>query len=564
MNATRLSIACVSLSIVIGLFAVAQQTDQNQPETKKTSTAPQRETISRPLSEREKKKREEKLRKELETPYRKWLNEDVAYIITDEERAAFKRLQTDEEREQFIEQFWLRRDPTPDTVENEFKEEHYRRIAYANEHYASGIPGWKTDRGRIYITYGPPDEIEAHPSGGTYERPPEEGGGETSTFPFEQWRYRYIEGVGTNIIIEFVDPTMSGEYHMTMDPSEKDALLYVPGAGLTLMEQMGLSTKTDRFNNTDGTHLGQPFGGPTESMNEFTRLEQYANLQKPPKIKFTDLETAITTRLSYNILPMKTRVDFFPVTDASVLTNVTLQFDRKDLQFQFKEGVQTAVVDIYAKFSTMTRRVVSVFEDTVTAATPPEFLQDFTKGKSIYQKTIPLAPGTYRLNVSAKDVVGGNLSLYEVAITVPHLDPDKLSSSTLILADVMEKVPSKSIGTGQFVIGDTKVRPRMDDVFRHDEKMGIYLKLYNFGAEEGTHLPSGQVEYEVVKNGTNERIFNFTEEVGQIPGASTSQVTVEKLLPLNTLAPGQYTLRLKVTDKNRNQTLTPSVQFTVT
>jgi GWxTD domain-containing protein len=564
MNATRLSIACVSLSIIIGLFAAAQQTDQSPPPTTKSSTAPQRETIARPLSEREKKKREEKLRKELETPYRKWLNEDVAYIITDEERSAFKRLQTDEEREQFIEQFWLRRDPTPDTVENEFKEEHYRRIAYANEHYASGIPGWKTDRGRIYITYGPPDENESHPSGGTYERPPEEGGGETSTFPFEQWRYRYIEGIGTNIIIEFVDPTMSGEYHMTMDPSEKDALLYVPGAGLTMMEQMGLANKTDRFNRTDGTHLGTPFGGETESMNEFTRLEQFANLQKPPKIKFTDLETAITSRLSYNILPMKTRVDFFPVTDATVLTNVTLQFDRKDLQFQFKDGVQKAVIDIYGKFSTMTRRVVNVFEDTVDATTPPEYLQDFTKGKSIYQRTIPLAPGTYRLNVMAKDVVGGNLSNYEVAVTVPRLDADKLSSSTLILADLIEKVPSKSIGTGQFVIGSTKVRPRMDDVFKHDEKMGIYLKLYNFGVEEGTHLPSGQVEYEVVKNGTNERIFNFTEDVGQIPGASTSQVTIEKLLPLNTLVPGQYTLRLKVTDKNRKQTLTPSVQFTVT
>ena len=220
--------------------------------------------------------------RELESPYRKWLNEDVVFIITDEERAAFKQLQTDEEREQFIENFWLRRDPTPDTVENEFKEEHYRRIAYANEHYASGIPGWKTDRGRIYITYGPPDEIEDHSSGGFYERPPEEGGGETSTYPFQEWRYRYIEGIGNNVIIEFVDPTMSGEFHMTMDPSEKDALLYVPGAGLTMMEQLGLSDKTQRFNNTDGTHLGTPFGGTPESMNEFTRLETFAKLQKPP------------------------------------------------------------------------------------------------------------------------------------------------------------------------------------------------------------------------------------------------------------------------------------------
>jgi len=256
MNATRLSISVLSLSSLLGTYAVAQD--------KKKADSSQRETVARPMSERERKKKEEKLRKELETPYRKWLNEDVAYIITDEERTAFKRLQTDEEREQFIEQFWLRRDPTPDSIENEFKEEHYRRIAYTNENFASGIPGWKTDRGRIYITYGPPDEKETHPSGGTYERPSEEGGGTTSTFPFEQWRYRYIEGVGSDIIIEFVDPTMSGEYRMTMDPSEKDALLYVPGAGLTMMEQMGMSSKNDRFNRTDGTHLGVPFGAETE------------------------------------------------------------------------------------------------------------------------------------------------------------------------------------------------------------------------------------------------------------------------------------------------------------
>jgi GWxTD domain-containing protein len=145
----------------------------------------------------------------LVTPYTKWLNEDVAYIITDQERAAFKRLPTDEEREHFIEQFWLRRDPTPGTPKNEFKEEHYRRIAYTNQHYADAhIPGWKTDRGRIYITFGPPDELESHPSGGA-----------TVTFPFEQWRYRLIDGVGTNVIIEFVDRTRTGEYRMTRDPS---------------------------------------------------------------------------------------------------------------------------------------------------------------------------------------------------------------------------------------------------------------------------------------------------------------------------------------------------------
>lgn len=555
MKAPRLLISCFSASVLVcGLAAAQKKAAPDQP----------RETNAKPMTEKEKRRQQERLRKELETPYRKWLNEDVTYIITDEERAAFKRLQTDEEREQFIEQFWLRRDPSPDSIENEFKEEHYRRIAYANERYASGIPGWKTDRGRIYITYGPADEIEDHSSGGTYERPIEEGGGTTSTYPFQQWRYRYIEGVGSDIIIEFVDPTMSGEFRMTMDPSEKDALLYVPGAGLTMLEQMGLSSKNDRFNRTDGTHLGVSQDQMSSKMNEFSRLEQFAKLQKPPAVKFKDLEAEVNSRISYNILPLKLRVDYFPITEASVYTLVTVQLENKDLQFQAKDGVQKAVVNIYGRFTTMTRRVVSVFEDTVEVNSPPQMLQEYAKQKSIYQKNIPLAPGTYRLNVVCKDVVGGNLNNYEVAVTVPRLDAEKASSSTMILADMIEKVPMRSIGTGQFVIGDSKVRPRIDDIFKRSEKMGVFVKLYNLGADEMTHRPNGQVTYEVVKNSTNEKVFEFTEEVAQIPDASASQVTIEKLLPLNTLVPGQYTIRLKVTDKNRNQTLTQQGQFTVT
>jgi GWxTD domain-containing protein len=564
MDRIRLSIVCVSISILVCLIAAGQQTDSQDAQKDKDKAQTLRETVSKPLTEKQKKKKEAQLKRELESPYRKWLNEDVAYIITDEERAAFKRLQTDEEREQFIENFWLRRDPTPDTVENEFKEEHYRRIAYANEHYASGIPGWKTDRGRIYIVYGPPDEIEDHSSGGFYERPPEEGGGETSTYPFQQWRYRYVEGIGNNVVLEFVDPSMSGEFHLTMDPSEKDALLYVPGAGLTMMEQLGMSSKTARFNNTDGTHLGQAFGGQPESMMEFTRLENYTAIFKPPKTQFPDLEAQVYSKISYNILPCKVRTDFFPVTDASVLTYVTVQFDNKDLQFTSKEGLQRATVNIFGRITTMTRRIVTTFEDTIIVNTSPQMLQAYQAQKSIYQKQLPLQPGTYRLNVVSKDLTAGNMNNYEAAITVPRLDPDKASTSSVMLADIIEKVPMKSIGTGQFIIGESKVRPRMDDLFKHEEKMGIYFKVYNLGADQTTHKPVGSVEYELVRSGSNERIFDVTQDFNDIPDASASQMTIERFLPLKSLLPGQYTLRMKITDKNRNQTLTPSARFTVT
>jgi GWxTD domain-containing protein len=568
MNATRLSILGISLSILLGLSLARPQDD-----TSKKKSSAQSETIARPMTEKERKAKQKKQRDELATPYKKWLNEDVGYIISDEERAAFKKLNNDEERETFIENFWLRRDPSPDTEENEFKEEHYRRIAYANEHFASGIPGWKTDRGRIYITFGPPDEIEDHSSGGFYERPPEEGGGETSTFPFQQWRYRYIEGIGNNIIIEFVDPTMSGEFRMTSDPSEKDALLYVPGAGLTLMEQLGMSDKTARFNNTDGTHLGVPFGGQPESMNEFNRIEQFAKLQKAPPIKFHDLESEVLSKISYNQLPMKVRVDYFPVTDASVMTTVTVQFDNKDLQFKMKDGVQKAELEILGTITNQThRRVATPFDDPVTIPIPPSMLAAAAQNKSIYQKAIPLQPGAYRLNITAKDVVAGNVALDSKLLTVPRIDQDRLSASTLVLADYMQHVDTKSIGLGMFVLGDTKVRPRIANCdtcapsFKPDERIGIYVKLYNFEPDENTHKAVGQVEYELVKTGTTDKLVSAVEDVNQNPEASASQVTIEKYLDLKMmkLAPGSYTLRIKVTDKKRNQSLPLTAQFTVT
>jgi GWxTD domain-containing protein len=532
---------------------------------KKEAATPDRETIAKPMSEKERKKREAKLRKELETPFKRWLDEDVRYIITDEERAVFKKLSTDEEREQFIESFWLRRDPTPDTMENEYKEEHYRRIAYANERFASGIPGWKTDRGRIYITFGPPDEIESHPSGGTYERPIEEGGGTTSTYPFEKWRYRYLEGVGfqNDIIIEFVDPTMTGEYRMTMDPSEKDALMMVPGAGLTLMEQMGMASKVDRFSRTDGTRLGTGNMPMPARMNQFERLQQFAQLQKAPKVKYTDLEAQVNSKITFNVLPITVRADFVRMTNSSVMTYITIQMEKSDLQFKQEGGVAKAMVNIYARITSMTRRVVNVFEHPVTIEAPAEFLEQASKGRALYQNAVPLPPGNYRLNVVAKDVVGGNMNNYELALNVPRYDDEKLGTSSVILADQIERVPTKDIGSGMFVIGTSKVRPRVGESFTRDEKLGLYLSLYNFEPDEKTQKPDGVIQYEVVRDGDNQKIFEFSEEVAELPNASANQVTVEKLLPLKTLEPGKYTLRMKVTDRKRNQTVTPTASFTV-
>ena len=509
---------------------------------KKKSPDPTRETIAKSPTAKEKAQQQRKLREELVGPFRKWLKEDVLYIISDEEKIAFSRLDTDEEREQFIEQFWIRRDPSPDTVENEYKEEHYRRIAYANERYASGIPGWKTDRGRIYITFGPPDENDPHPSGGTYERPTEEGGGTTSTYPFEKWRYRWIEGVGTDIVIEFIDPTMTGEYRMTMDPSEKDALINVPGA--------------DRITRTDGTSIG-----PSAKLNQFERLQQIVNLRKPPKVKFTDLEALVNSTVKFNVLPVKVRVDFLKMTTASIQTNITLQLDRKDLQFQNKETIARASVNIYARITSLSRRVVNVFEDVVQVEVPIEMLERASAGVSVYQKSVPLPPGSYRLNVVVQDVYGGNRNNYEMALTVPRFDDDVLSASSVILTDQTDNVGIRSVGTGQFVIGSRKVRPRVSQTFHPGEKMSVYFKLYNLQPDSVTNRPVGSIEFEVVNSATNATVYQASEDLATF--SNSSEITIERLVPIHSFEPGQYTLRMNVTDKLRNQTLRPQATFTI-
>jgi GWxTD domain-containing protein len=498
---------------------------------------------------REEKKREKAIQKENESPYKKWIEEEVPYIITDEERQAFKKLSTDDERESFIENFWERRNPNPGSPENEFKEEYYRRIAYTNEHFASGIPGWKTDRGRIYIMYGPPNEIDSHPSGGTYERPAEEGGGETSTFPFEDWTYNYIDGIGNNIKLEFVDPTMSGEYHLTMDPGEKDALLHVPGAGLTLMESMGLASKTDRFTRTDGMTIGQPLGGLPESMEEFTRLDTFAKIFRPPAVKFDDLKASVSHKITAIVLPFDVRTDFIRITGDTVLVPITVQVAQKDLEFQNKDGVMHGVLDIYIQLSTLSGRVATTHDDSVVVDVPEHDFQHYVNQKRVYQFAAPLKPGRYKVSLVVKDQNSGNVGTEDIGIVVPRFDDDKLASSSLILANLIQQIPTNQVGSGMFIIGATKVEPSVQKVFHRDQNLGIYMQVYNLSQDPKTHKPSAEIQYDLEKDGKS--IFTTAEQ------AQTAQVTISKQLPLKSLQPGQYTLAVKVTDNVSKQSLGP-------
>jgi GWxTD domain-containing protein len=524
----------------------------------------QQDPLKRPRKADDKAAKAEKL----SGVYKKWLDEDVRWIITDEELSAFKKLANNAERDVFIEGFWQRRDPTPDTAENEYKEEHYRRIAYANEHYAAGMPGWRTDRGRIYVMYGPPTSIDSHPMGGPYQRSAEEGGGQTSTFPFEVWRYRYLEGIGQEIEIEFVDDCGCGAYEMTLDRSKKDALLHVPNAGLTTMEEMGMANKADRFRGGLESIGSGPFNRNNES-KQFDRMETFAKLNRAPDIKFKDLQNELVThKFRTNLLPFDVQVDFVKLTSDTVLVPITLQVPLKGLTFANKDGIQRAVVNVYGQLTKLSGQIVQTFEETLHRDIPAELLEKEINNVSLYWKALPMRPGLYRLDVVMKDVNGDKTGIFSRSYSVPDFGDEKLTSSTLILADQMEPVPAREVGTGNFVIGTNKVRPKVRSSdgqpasFTKKEKINFWLQVYNLGVDQKTNKPSATVEYQVVNTVTNKHVLDFTESTAQM-GNVGEQVTLGKSLQLSQLDPGIYQVTIKVNDQISKQTISPTAKFSV-
>jgi GWxTD domain-containing protein len=573
---TFFSATAVLALIFIGYSAHAQdvpaaQTSPDNGGVVKTAPIVEKpDPLKRRLSDHEERDRVKNTKAELKGEYRKWLDQDVRWIITDEEAKAFKSLANDEERDQFIEQFWQRRNPDPDSNNNEYKDEHYARIAYANEHFAAGKPGWMTDRGHIYIAYGKPDSIDSHPSGGNYERPMEEGGGNTSTFPFEVWHYRYLEGVGDNIDIEFVDTCMCGDYHATIDRSEKDALKHVPGAGQTLYEEMGQADKKDRFS---GGGLEQLGNGPMSSAQQgkqFDRLDTFAKIFAPPPVKFADLDKFLSDAkvLSGPPFLFDVRTDYVKLTNDTVMVPLTLQIRNGDITYNTKDGDSTGVVNILGRVSNINHRVIQTFEDTVTVETPSDLLAQTKNGVHVYWKALPLPPGRYKVEIAIKDLNNPeHVGIWRRSVDVPRYDDDRLASSSLILASEMNRVPSKDVGTGNFVIGNTKVVPQVPAtvstpvVFHRAQNLNFWMQVYNLGIGDN-NKNDATIEYQVLDLATNKQILVSQETAAKL-NPNADQLTLEKTMPLASLIPGRYQVTIKVNDGVSKQQIAQSAPFIV-
>lgn len=498
--------------------------------------------------------------------YDKWLNQDIKYIISPEEKSIFLKLSTDDEKDQFIEQFWYRRDPDPRTAVNEFKEEHYRRIAYVNENYGSGIPGWKTDRGRTYITFGPPDIIEDHPSGGWYYRPRHEGGGATSTYPFQLWIYNYIEGIGDQVEVEFVDPSWSGEYRMAMEPWEKDALLHAGFMGPTDLELEGQLTKLDRpyFNpgNYRNTRM-QALMGMRMKDKPFERLTRFYQLQQPEPIQFVDLKEMVTAKVTYDQIPYRMGYEYLIIDEGQVLVPVTLEFQNKDLTFaRSQDGLTlSSQVNIYGVVQNLTGRFITEFEDTLSLDFPVGQSETRLQRKSLFQRMLLLEPGRYKLTLAVKDDKADRVSTTETGLILPSLESN-LEASSVILARTLQFVEDPPEMAVPFLLGDFKVIPNLSRSFNRGDPMGLYLQVYNAGIDQSSQQPQVDVEYQILQKG--KVVLSFLDPKKNSVLHYGDRLILLQAFNLRSLNPGRYILKIKVNDQIQSRELSRQIEFSVT
>ena len=483
--------------------------------------------------------------------FKKWID-DVEPILTPQERDAWKKLQTDEEREQFIGGFWHLRDPDPDTDENEFREQYYERVEYANERFSSGIPGVKTDRGRIYLKYGKPDEIESHPSGGPYTLASYEGNGSTSTYPFEKWWYRHLPG-RSDVEIEFVDPTGSGEYRIARNPFEKMAMLHVPG-GVPTFE--GVS-QADVVAAASG--LGNPFS-PRAKDNQFDWMDLIRLRDEAPPVNFDGPGGTGTGGpvVDTDILNSAVQISFFKQSDDRVIVAFTIQTDNRDLVFRDIGGLQSARLNISGRITSVAGRRVGFFEDAVTTTATTTELVEAKERKSAYQKAVPLPPGRYRVDVLVRDTESGAASLQHVGFAVPKFGAN-LASSSLILASVLQQV-SDMPQSRQFVIGDKKVIPNLSATYHRGAPVGVYMQIYNAGIDQTTLRPSVDVEYVLLKDGKE-----LGRQIEDWRGASAAgeRLTLARLIDSKGLTQGDYAIEVRARDRVSGQSLAQSAKFTI-
>ncbi len=449
-----------------------------------------------------------------------WLKGEVRYLITEEERSVYERLTTPEEREQFIEEFWRRRDTNPATPDNEYREEFYRRIAYANENFRAGGPGWLTDRGRIYVLYGPPNRRDANPMGGRYQKPANMGGDTITTFPFEIWEYDYIPGIGQDITIEFVDRSGSGMYVLTTDSNQKDVFYWRRGE----MPRQRIWARAKEM--------------------PFERMRVWSKIQSPPPLQFPSLREEVKAAVSYNNLPFEVGTSFVRMSEDSYAIPITLTIPNDKLDYAGLGGYYQADLQLYIAATNLNGATVYQVDEAFDVRTSGESLPELMKRPTYHQRIIPLPPGRYKMSVVLKDVNSGKVGIRDTVVWIPQVSDTGLNTSSLIYADIIQPAQEGSRGE-EFVLGPVKVVPNLKAAFPRQHRLGLYLELYELEVDPSTEKPNVEIRYTL--EGPDGQTVEFGNEMeSRFPEGRS--MAVAKAIPLDNLAPGKYRVLVRVSD----------------
>lgn len=533
--------------------------------------------------------------------HRRWLEEEVIYIISEKEKDVFLSLKSEEERERFIQAFWRRRDPTPETPVNEFREEHYRRLAYANEHFFEGKPGWKTDRGRVYIMFGPPDFVETNPSGGRgFLFGP---AAPTAEFPSEVWTYLYLPGVKARfgrVEFIFVNYYNSGSYELTFDPALANALRNIslparyvgygdfPQADNRILSPLELAEQSRRLLAASPleklyflTQVSKSRGEVLEEMERSRRLRK--------------LKGIVETRESLANLPFFYGESYFRGRSGLTYLPISLEIPAQAVGFRRRGGTYYGQINFYLEVKDERGLVVYQGGDSLKLTLKEKNYQQRLTSYYQYNHALNLKPGRYFLRVVIWDEVSGRVGYLERRLAVPALKNKELDLSEIVLARQIEvkakrkslvipsqeipqlkmlsqaglKVPAKlSLARrerGPFIFDNLRITPNPQRIFSRQGELFFFYQIY---------LPTKENQNLQLRLTIDHRILKEDQVVAQIDsprrvvissreGASSFGLNQFTRFSLQSLAPGRYTLQVKVRDESSGQGRERKVDFIV-
>jgi len=357
------------------------------------------------------------------------------------------------------------------------------------------------------------------------------------------------------VLLEFVDKSWAGQYRLTMNPDEKDALMMAPGAGLTLAEELGHAKKMERPYFQPGMRGRYPFMHQRAIDDPFIRYERFVQVQMAEPIKYDDLKQIVEVDVSFNELSFDVRQDYLGLNKDQVFVPVTLEIENKSLTFDDQDGSHRAKLAVYGIVTSIQNRIVTEFDEDLELVFGSSQMTAVLKSRSSYQRILLLDRGMrYRLDLVVKDLNSNQVGVVRVGLAPPSYQEEQLESSSLILSELIVPLPNVQEQQEMFVLGDIKVRPSVKNVFSVENPLGLYLQLLGLGMDQGTLAPSVETRYRISRGGDTVVELIGGEQEG-LRVYSDDRAALIKVLPIGDLEPGKYRVEVEVRDLVKGQSV---------